>query len=390
MINASTNLIYRLPVQPLLSGFLLLILCLFQTNTFAKTKFYPGELVDIGTHRLHIHCVGEKLPTIVIDSGVGGFSLEWIKIQHKLAKNARVCSYDRAGYGWSDMGPRPRTTKRITNELHELLSAAKIPGPYLLVGHSFGGYNIRYFATDYPEQVAGLVFIDASHPEQFKTEEFKNKQRAPITYTEQFRSGRGLRSMQPVISNKYPVENLGTAYRLMTSMKARMTLLNELNNMEYSANQLVEKEQSITHHFPVVVITRGKRVWPHTEMGDRREQQWSWLQSDLANVSDDSYQFVAKNSGHIVHLDEPNYVTKNILFALAQANSYQQAKMLMEKYHIRLEHIGIVSEPSYLSEHGMYSNIIESQFPRINSMPQQVSREYLHTAYSRNRIRMLY
>ncbi|MGH6635885.1 MAG: alpha/beta fold hydrolase, partial [Gammaproteobacteria bacterium] len=128
----------------------------------------PGRMVHIGTHRLHIWCLGEGRPSIVLDSGVGGFSLEWTKIETDLAPEFRVCSYDRAGYGWSDPGPVPRTTARIVEELHTLLSRAAVPGPYVLVGHSFGGYNMLRFAKKYPQEAAGLVLVDSSHPKQFR------------------------------------------------------------------------------------------------------------------------------------------------------------------------------------------------------------------------------
>ena len=90
---------------------------------------YSGKLVDVGGYRLHINCVGRGLPTIIFDSGAGGFSLEWSRVQVVLARQTKVCTYDRAGYGWSDMGPLPRTSERITKELHTLLNNGNISGP---------------------------------------------------------------------------------------------------------------------------------------------------------------------------------------------------------------------------------------------------------------------
>ena len=103
-------------------------------------------MVDVGGFRLHINCQGEGEPTVVLDSGAGGFSLEWVNIQKALSPQTRVCAYDRAGYAWSDMGPLPRTSRRIVGELKTLLEKGDIPGPYILVGHSFGGFNVQYFA----------------------------------------------------------------------------------------------------------------------------------------------------------------------------------------------------------------------------------------------------
>ena len=145
----------------------ILLLPLSQSS-HAEVDDYPGILINIGTHQLHIHCTGTGTPTVIIDSGMGGFSLEWWRTQKTLSGYVKVCSYDRAGYGWSNPGPSPRTTKRIAEELRILLKTAHIPGPYILVGHSFGGFNIRYFASQNPDMVAGMVLIDSSHPRQFE------------------------------------------------------------------------------------------------------------------------------------------------------------------------------------------------------------------------------
>lgn len=282
----------------------------------AHKKLYPGELINVGSHRLHINCVGEGSPTVIIDSGIGGFSLEWQKIQNKLSNNFKVCSYDRAGYGWSEPGPIPRTTARISRELRVLLSEAAIQGPYILVGHSFGGYNIRYFASEYPDLVAGMVFVDASHPEQFNTEEFKRKKtKKKFAY----KNTAKIRIMRPVVSKNFPLDKVFTAYQLMSSFKARMTVINESELMDLSAEQVLSHCEQQAYSFPVVIITRGKRVWPHNEMGDRREQRWANLQNDLENLSLDTKHFMAYKSGHVVHLDQPKLVTKNILLAANKA-----------------------------------------------------------------------
>ena len=128
----------------------------------------PGRLVDVGGHRLHLHCSGQGSPTVVLDTGLGMPSASWVLVQPVVAQWTRVCAYDRAGYGFSDLGPTPRTSQRIVEELHALLDRAGEPAPYVLAGHSFGGFTIRLFASRYPSQVAGLVLIDASH-EDFAT-----------------------------------------------------------------------------------------------------------------------------------------------------------------------------------------------------------------------------
>ena len=291
------------------------------TPVEAKETFYKGKLIDIGSHRLHIHCTGEGSPTVVFDSGIGGFSLEWSKIQKRLVKNnLKVCSYDRAGYGWSDSGPKPRTTARITKELKTLLTQANVPGPYLLVGHSFGGFNIRYFASEYPRLTAGLVLIDSSHPQQFNTDEFKTI-KSKIIKPRNNASGFRVNIIQPIIAKNFPKENKRVARILMSTNKSLKTLLNELDSMETSAIQLAVHSNYIQYEFPVVIITRGMRVWSNDRLGDRKEQQWIKLQYELENISSNSSHYFAYKSGHAIHLDEPKLVTNKILLVIERSRN---------------------------------------------------------------------
>jgi pimeloyl-ACP methyl ester carboxylesterase len=128
----------------------------------------PGEMVEVGGHRLHINCVGQGSPTVVLDAAAGGFSAQWVRVQREVSGTTRVCAYDRAGMGWSEMGPDPRDAKQITGELHTLLGKAGIEGPYVLVGHSFGGMYMQTYAARYPDEVAGVALVDSStDPDQF-------------------------------------------------------------------------------------------------------------------------------------------------------------------------------------------------------------------------------
>jgi pimeloyl-ACP methyl ester carboxylesterase len=132
----------------------------------------PGEMVDVGEHRLHMNCVGQGSPTVVLDAGWGYTSVEWSGwVQLEVAKHTRVCAYDRAGMGWSDPEPGPPNAAQTTAELHALLREADEEAPYVLVGHSLAGLYSRVYADRYPEEVAGMVLVDSSHPDQFEGSE---------------------------------------------------------------------------------------------------------------------------------------------------------------------------------------------------------------------------
>src|SRR5688500_12000258 len=132
----------------------------------AKTYPPPGQLVDVGGYRLHINCIGTGSPTVVIEAGLGDWSTGWGFVQPEVAKTTRVCTYDRAGWGWSDAGPLPRDAAQFAKELHTLLQEANVPGPYVMVGHSLGGAAVRIFVHDYASEVNGIVLIDSMNPGQ--------------------------------------------------------------------------------------------------------------------------------------------------------------------------------------------------------------------------------
>jgi len=126
----------------------------------------PGRLVDVGGHRLHIQCAGAGRPTVVLETGANAMSALWGNVQPQVAVRTRVCSYDRAGLGWSEPGPEPRDALHIASELRTLLRNAAETPPYVLVGHSFGGLLVRVYTDQYPEDVVSLLLLDSSHPDQ--------------------------------------------------------------------------------------------------------------------------------------------------------------------------------------------------------------------------------
>ncbi len=127
----------------------------------------PGQLIDVGGYRLHLNCQGEGTPAVILDAALGASSISWSLVQPEVARFTQVCAADRAGLGWSDAGPMPRTAGRVADELRVLLERAAIPPPYVLVGHSFGGLVMRIFAKRYAKEAAALVLVDPAHPEDW-------------------------------------------------------------------------------------------------------------------------------------------------------------------------------------------------------------------------------
>lgn len=145
--------------------------CAYQSiaeSNEARTYPPPGNLIDVGGYKLHLHCIGEGTPTVILDAAFPAQVSNWVWVQPQIAKTARVCSYDRAGHGWSDLGPEPRDAKQQARELKTLLEKANEKGPFVLVGHSLGGLYVREFADMFPDQVAGMVLIEGSHPDAWK------------------------------------------------------------------------------------------------------------------------------------------------------------------------------------------------------------------------------
>src|SRR4030095_7799142 len=135
--------------------------CLVTASGCARAAM--ARKVDVGGYRLRLQCTGQGSPTVVMDSGLGDTLETWADVWPGVKAFTRVCVYDRAGLRKSESGPPPRTSQRISDELHGLLLIAQVPGPYVLVGHSFGGLNVRLFAAQHPEQVVGLVLVEATH-----------------------------------------------------------------------------------------------------------------------------------------------------------------------------------------------------------------------------------
>ena len=257
----------------------------------------PGRLVEVGGHKLHIWCTGSGAPSVILESGLGGSSADWGFVQPEVAAFTRVCSYDRAGMGYSDPGPSPRTTRRIAHELGQLLDRAGITGPLVLVGASVGGLAARVFVSEHTQRVAGLVLVDASHEDQ----EMDVPAIAPFV---------------PLLSSVGVFRLLGVTFgptsdSLAPSVRsfARATGLraaayqataDEGIHLRESAAEVRATRRKLS--IPVVVVTAGQD----------KDAVWRDQQRDQVGLSQQGCQVIAKQSGHVIAVGQPKAIVDAI------------------------------------------------------------------------------
>jgi len=281
----------------------------------------PGQMVDVGGFKLHIHCTGEGGPTVVLDAGMASSSLDWALVQPEIAKFTRVCSYDRAGMGWSQESPNPRTSSHIVEELHTLLKNAHMPPPYILVGHSFGGINVRLYASRYPDEVFGLVLVDSTHelqhkkfpprPEETLYEKLSNGIESfliPFGYA-RIRANKEKEFLQP-----FPEDIRSMYVAKIGTVKFFRAWHQEMLHSDESAQEL-ENENQFLGNKPLIVITAGKQV----ELGTEFEKEHadllrevfkiaSDLQKDLVKNSINGKQWIAEKSDHLIPWYQPDII----------------------------------------------------------------------------------
>ena len=257
----------------------------------------PGRLVDVGSHRLHIWCTGSGTPAVVLDSGLGGSFVDWSYVQPEVAGFTTACSYDRAGMGYSDPGPFPRTAQQIAGELAVLLERAGIPGPVVLAGASLGGFNVRVLASTRPDRVAGLILVDASH----------ETQRADIPRIARFvptLSTLGILRIAGVSFGQQPssvAPHVRDSARVIGFRTANnRAAASELLNIAVSQTQVKASRRKL--NVPVVVLTAGRNTDP----------EWRRMQRDQVGLSDRGCQIVAVGAGHVISLSQPGTVAKAI------------------------------------------------------------------------------
>jgi len=266
----------------------------------------PGQLVDVGGYRLHIQCVGAGSPTVVLDAGLGGSSLDWNLVQPELGRTTRVCAYDRAGMGWSDPSPQPRTPRQIADELHTLLTNAGIAAPYVLVGHSLGGKNVRLFTIAHPDQVTGMVLVDARSEyvdANTSPAEVLAFQRALAAQASQYRVARSLGLVRLIGASLWggsamPRETRTEGMLLTTAQRSVDATTAE--GLERAADDAQLQAAPALGDRPLIVLAAEQNMTATPYWGEAQRRQ--------AALSTNGRLIVPAGSGHYIHWEQPMLV----------------------------------------------------------------------------------
>jgi len=295
----------------------------------------PGQLIDVGTHRLHLHCQGPVAlgaPTIVLEAGLGETSLTWAGVMSGLAASHRVCAYDRAGYGWSDPAPMPPGASSTVADLHRLLGAAGEQPPYVLVGHSLGGVYARLFAHTYPAETAGLVLLDPSHEEMTSRlpEDWQAHMRAANTEAAAglgvptLLADYGIAALFPQLAqadSRLPAEAQAALRALGgASGKGFRALAGELGASEAILAEVRAAQITNLGDLPLVVIKAGAMPAGAPPAGLSPFTPDYDLHDELAAQSSRGTLITLGEAGHYVHYDAPTQVIDTVNRVMAAAN----------------------------------------------------------------------
>lgn len=293
----------------------------------------PGELIDVGGYSLHLYCTGEGGPAVILDAGLGDWSINMANLQEQIAEFTQVCTYDRAGYGWSDEGPEPRTSQQIVDELAALLENGEVEPPYILAGHSFGGVNVLMFAAQHPELVEAVVLLDASHPEQMDAlnaevpEIVALEESAAVAYQGMLEMAEaGAPVPQEMLDAFRPQgitdEQFEIWSQVVVQPKSLRAMINELASLNDSLAQA--QEVDTLGDIPLVVIAHGVKLGDMMtdedlaamgvtrEIMDTYEALWRGFQEDYLTYSTDSTLVIADQSHHYVYVTQPDLVVEAI------------------------------------------------------------------------------
>jgi pimeloyl-ACP methyl ester carboxylesterase len=310
----------------------------------------PGQLVDVGGFRLNLYCMGSGSPAVIFDSGWGDWAPVWSKVQPEVAKWTSACSYDRAGYGFSDPGPVPRTSVRIAEELHTALHNAGITGPYILVASAFGGDNVRVFADLYMNEVAGLVLDDADPNDVEPKAMREGELRGIARFVSRLRDCRNLIAerkplpahpsgtgqspetcAQQFFSRGFPEvawsPELSAKLLEIAETKVAMydAAASEMEQTPWDETYLQQHRRSFGSRSIRVLTSRNHGVGhleskpPDTPKHLKYEQQTTLAHARWLALSSDSKQIFARNSSEYIQFDEPDTVINAIREVYDQA-----------------------------------------------------------------------
>lgn len=280
----------------------------------------PGVLVNINGYKMHIYCVGDGSPTVILDAANMGTVSNWAWIQPEVAKETGVCAYDRADSGWSDLSPQPNDTKQNAEALYTLLSHANVPGPYVLVGHSFGGLYVRMYAEMYPDEVVGMAFIEGTLPDGLralgKPDVMPNAPDADMMDATPFISRLGIlrlvrfpatdpdlpepqrSELQSYLASTKLAESLKRQYHLFPTLLAQVRPL-------YKAGSLGD--------IPVAVIVGSE--------GDGGIEEWRDLFAQQAALSTNNKTIIVDGANHLSLVDRREHAQRTSTFILEVVES---------------------------------------------------------------------
>jgi pimeloyl-ACP methyl ester carboxylesterase len=231
----------------------------------------PGQLIDVGGHRLHLNCTGSGSPTVVLEPGHGEVSSAMGWIAPAVAQDTRVCVYDRAGRGWSDPADGPQDAAQTAADLHTLLDRGHIPGPYVLAGHSFGGLYVLTFAATYPDQVAGLVLLDSTAPVPGPV---------PATKAGSYDLVGRISALLPAVAHLGAAHLIGDSYDSLPAPGTKRAPLSQPPTLSEatSTNSLWDRgRRAKLHHLSTLPVSRSSSSRPAanmTPLGWRRRTSW--------------------------------------------------------------------------------------------------------------------
>jgi pimeloyl-ACP methyl ester carboxylesterase len=327
--SATSRSRLRVVLRLLLVFALLLVLAgfLYENVSEARDRRFnpmPGQRIDVGGFKMHIHCTGQGSPTVVLESGLGDTYISWRKVQPQIAKFARVCSYDRAGLGFSDSNSQPRTSKVMAEELHSLLGAANIAPPYVLVGHSMGGFNVRLFASLYHE-VSGMVLVDSSHPEQENRlpPELKNMEGSWLRESEflEYTMPLGIPRLLDLCETDPVARAAECNFHSQRENVAELKAFPESAKETADAGMLGDLQLAVLSHDP----EKPSADLPG-DLAKPTNDAWEKMQEELAHLSTRGTQAIAKGSAHYIQIDRPEVVIDAVRSIVDQSRSAPNAK----------------------------------------------------------------